>query len=113
MKQSHKLMPEAAFAADAVTEFPGAEGYKERAKKLVSGVVGDIRDNGKIKDMADGDRANNLTKAIGNLQEAMDAAIMAGLDVEPNFRVVSNRFCSVGIQSDSFICDVRVYRQLI
>ena len=42
----------------------------------------------------------------------MDAALMAGLIVEPSFKLVENRQTPSGMRIDSFVCNVRTYRRL-
>ena len=42
----------------------------------------------------------------------MDAAIQAGLIVEPSFKTVSGRFNEFGVSVDSDLCSVQIYRKL-
>ena len=56
--------------------------------------------------------AEKTVQAVGELQEAMAAALMAGLIVEPNFMQVENRLTRYGTRISSFVCNVRVYRKL-
>ena len=56
--------------------------------------------------------ATAVTRAIAQLQEAMDSAIQAGLIVEPSFKTVSGRFNEFGVSVDSHICSVQIYRKL-
>ncbi len=56
--------------------------------------------------------AEKTVQAVGELQEAMDAALMAGLIVEPKFMQVENRLTRYGTRISSFVCNVRVYRKL-
>ena len=56
--------------------------------------------------------AEKIVQAVGELQEVMDAALMAGLVVEPNFMQVENRLTRYGTRISSFVCNVRVYRKL-
>ena len=56
--------------------------------------------------------ATQVTAAIAALQDAMDAAIKAGLIVEPEFKTVSGRFNEFGVSIDSHICAVQIYRKL-
>ncbi len=53
-----------------------------------------------------------VTRAIAQLQDAMDAAIQAGLIVEPSFKTVSGRFNEFGVSVDSHLCNVQIYRKL-
>ncbi len=61
---------------------------------------------------ADEDLAARVVRAVAELQEAMDAAILAGLIVEPGFQQLGGRFASYGVTRDSFVCDAHVYRKL-
>ncbi len=70
-------------------------------KDLLSG--GDPRDR---------ELAADLVSAINELQEAMDAAALAGLVVEPSFGRFANRFNEVGSDVDSFVARVQIYRKL-
>ena len=56
--------------------------------------------------------ATQITAAIAGLQDAMDAAIKAGLIVEPEFKSVSSRFNEFCVSVDSHICSVQIYRKL-
>ena len=42
----------------------------------------------------------------------MDAALLAGLVVEPNFKLVENRLTRFGTRIDSNVCNVRIYQKL-
>ncbi len=61
---------------------------------------------------SDRDVAEKTVQAVGELQEAMDAALLAGLIVEPSFTQVENRLTRYGTRISSFVCNVRVYRKL-
>ncbi len=63
-------------------------------------------------DPRDRELASNLMGAINELQEAMDAAALAGLVVEPTFARFANRFNEVGSDVDSFVARVQIYRKL-
>ncbi len=56
--------------------------------------------------------ALRVTGAIGELQDAIDAAILAGLMVEPSFKQVSGRFNEFGVSMESYVCSVQMYRKL-
>ncbi len=56
--------------------------------------------------------ALRVTGAIGELQDAIDAAILAGLMVEPSFKPISGRFNEFGVSMDSYVCSVQIYRKL-
>ncbi len=60
----------------------------------------------------DRDVAEKTVQAVGELQEAMDAALLAGLIVEPSFSQVENRLTRYGTRISSFVCKVKVYRKL-
>ena len=60
----------------------------------------------------DMDIAEKTVEAVSDLQDAMDAALLAGLIVEPNFAQVENRLTRYGTRISSFVCSVRVYRKL-
>ena len=64
------------------------------------------------KPSRDRDLAVGVSRAIAQLQEAMDMAGRAGLIVEPTFRTVGGRFNEFGISIDSHICSVEIYRKL-
>ncbi len=61
---------------------------------------------------ADEDLAARVVRAVGELQDSMDAAILAGLIVEPSFQKLGGRFESYGVTRDSFVCEAHVYRKL-
>ena len=56
--------------------------------------------------------SNRVTGAISQLQEAMDAAVRAGLMIEPSFKSVSGRFNEFGVSVESYICTVQILRKL-
>ncbi len=56
--------------------------------------------------------AAGIVKATAELQKAMDAAVLAGLIVEPSFEKLGTRLASYGVTSDSYVCNVHTYRQL-
>ncbi len=61
-----------------------------------------------------GDReiAERTNRAINELQDALDAAILAGLNVEPSFTLIENRLAQFALRIDSYVCKVNLYRQL-
>ena len=61
-----------------------------------------------------GDReiANRTTRAINEFQDALDAAILAGLNVEPSFTFIENRLTKLASRNGSCVCNVNFYRQL-
>ena len=56
--------------------------------------------------------AKRVSQAAAELQDAMDAVLIAGLIVEPKFTQVENRLTRFGTRIDSHVCTVRVYRRL-
>jgi hypothetical protein len=65
-------------------------------------------------DMVSDDRglADRIMRASIELQEAMDAAILAGLIVEPGFTQIDGRVTKTGVKVDSYVCKVKVFRKL-
>ncbi len=63
-------------------------------------------------DNVDHELGDRISQAIAELQEVMDAAILAGLIVEPIFTQVENRLTRFGTRIDSSVCSVRIYRKL-
>ena len=61
---------------------------------------------------SDLDLAERVSRAVVELQEAMDSCLLAGLIVEPNFVDVDNRLTRFGTRIDSSVCNVRVFRKL-
>ncbi len=61
-----------------------------------------------------GDReiADRTQRAVAELQDALDAAILAGLIVEPSFTRIENRLTQCGARVDSFVARVHVLRRL-
>ncbi len=61
-----------------------------------------------------GDReiANRTSRAINELQDALDAAILAGLNVEPSFTLIEGRLAKFASHIDSYVCKVDLHRQL-
>ncbi len=56
--------------------------------------------------------AGAVLKALHQLQEAFDTAILAGLIVEPSFKRLPNRFTDRGSDAESFVATVDVFRKL-
>ncbi len=61
---------------------------------------------------ADREIALRVARAIGDIQDAIDSAILAGLMVEPCFKPISGRFNEFGVSMDSYVCSVQIYRKL-
>ena len=61
-----------------------------------------------------GDRetADRTVRAFDELQDALDAAALAGLIVEPSFARIENRLTQCGARVNSFVCNVHVLRRL-
>lgn len=55
---------------------------------------------------------DRIVRAINELQATMDAAILAGLTVEPSFVRIENRLAQCELRIDSFVCKVHLYRRL-
>ncbi len=49
---------------------------------------------------------------MGELQDAMDEAYVAGLSVEPSFTHIEHRIAKCGVRVDSHVCNVNVFRKL-
>ena len=56
--------------------------------------------------------AERMRRAVAELQDAVDEAVLAGLVVEPSFGRVEHRFAGVGMSIESVVCKVDVYRGL-
>ena len=56
--------------------------------------------------------AERMRRAVAELQNAMDEAVLAGLIVEPCFSRIERRFAGDGVSIESFVCKVDVYRGL-
>ena len=63
-------------------------------------------------DPKDRDMASRVVNALNNLQDAMDAAALAGLIIEPCFKQFSNRFKELGTDMESYVGQVEIYRKL-
>ncbi|MSP82404.1 MAG: hypothetical protein EXQ94_05605 [Alphaproteobacteria bacterium] len=61
---------------------------------------------------SDKELADSIIAAMRALQDAMDNAVLAGLLVEPTITLVPNRFNEMGVSTESFILNVRIYRKL-
>ena len=61
-----------------------------------------------------GDReiADRTMRAISEFQDALDAAILAGLNVESSFTLIEGRLAKFASHIDSYVCKVNLYRQL-
>lgn len=61
---------------------------------------------------ADREIADRTTRAINEFQDALDAAILAGLNVEPSFTLIEGRLTQFASRIDAYVCKVNLYRQL-
>ena len=61
---------------------------------------------------SDREIADRTTRAINELQDALDAAILAGLNVEPSFTLIEGRLTQFASRIDAYVCKVNLYRQL-
>ncbi len=62
---------------------------------------------------SDSELGKRLKRALRELQDTMDAAIRAGLIVEPTFKKSCKRFSESGGQADAFVCSVKMYRKIV
>ena len=62
-----------------------------------------------------GDReiADRTTCAINELQVALDAAILEGLNVEPSFALIEGRLTQFASRIDAYVCRVNLYGELV
>jgi hypothetical protein len=60
----------------------------------------------------DRDIASRVVAALNKLQDAMDAAALAGLIIEPAFKQFSNRFKELGTGMETYVGQVEIYRRL-
>jgi len=56
--------------------------------------------------------AERTRRAVVELQDAMDQAVLAGLVVKPSFRRIEQRFAGKGMRVDSFVCKIDTFRGL-
>ncbi len=56
--------------------------------------------------------ADRTSRAINEFQDALDAAVLAGLNVEPSFVLIESRLTQFASRIDAYLCKVNVYRQL-
>ena len=63
-------------------------------------------------DPTDREAVDRISRAASELQDAMDDALLAGLVVEPNFRLIESRLTRSGMRINSFVCRVSVLRKL-
>ena len=61
---------------------------------------------------SDRELADRTQRALTELQDALDAAVLAGLIVEPSFTRIENRLTQCGARVDSFVGRVHVLRRL-
>ncbi len=61
---------------------------------------------------SDRDLTDRTQRALAELQDALDAAVLAGLIVEPSFTRIENRLTQCGVRVDTFVGRVHVLRRL-
>jgi hypothetical protein len=61
---------------------------------------------------SDRELADRTQRALAELQDALDAAVLAGLIVEPSFTRIENRLTQCGARADTFVGRVHVLRRL-
>jgi len=71
-----------------------------------------LDDRDRPADPGDREIADRATRAISELQDALDAAILAGLNVDPSFALIENRLSRFASRIDSYLCKINIYRQL-
>ena len=61
-----------------------------------------------------GDReiTDRMQRALAEFQDALDAAVLAGLNVEPSFALIEGRLTQFASRIDSYVCTVNLYRRL-
>ncbi len=57
--------------------------------------------------------ADRTSRAINELQDALDAAVLAGLNVDPSFALIENRLIRFASRIDAYVCKVNLSRQLV
>ncbi len=62
--------------------------------------------------LTDNEIARMLKHGVATLQEAMDAALLADLVIEPSVTLMENRLTPWGMRVDSYICNVSSFRRL-
>ncbi len=72
----------------------------------------DIKPTTRDTGLSDAQIAEKVQLAVARIQETMDAALTAGLIVEPSFNQVENRQTPWGTRIDSFVCNIRTFRRL-
>jgi hypothetical protein len=63
-------------------------------------------------DPKDREMSSRVLGALHALQDAMDAAALAGLIIEPAFKQYANRFKELGSDMESYVAQVEIYRKL-
>ncbi len=57
--------------------------------------------------------ADRMQRALAEFQDALDAAVLAGLNVDPSFALIENRLTRFASRIDAYVCKVNLYRQLV
>ena len=65
-----------------------------------------------VGDLGDRELADRTSHAINELQDALDEASLAGLNVEPSFTLIEGRLTQFASRIDAYVCKVNLYRQL-
>lgn len=86
-----------------------AAGAPSGQLKVITNEVPLLKPGGDPKDR---ELATRVLKAQHQLQEAMDAAVLAGLIIEPCFTSYPNRFKELGNDKDSYVAKIEIYRRL-
>ncbi len=103
-------MTTALMTFSEVVEKAAKEGKKTFSKRDAAMRPQEIGDNYVTR--SDRELSKTVTLAIARLQDAMDEASRAGLIIEPAFKLISGRFSEFGISTDSYICNVQIFRKL-
>ncbi len=59
-----------------------------------------------------GERNDDAMAALQNLQDALNAAIKAGVVVEPDIKIVGNRYSNLGTSADSYQITINAWLKL-
>ncbi len=57
--------------------------------------------------------ADRMQRALAEFQDALDAAVLAGLNVDPSFALIENRLTRFASRIDAYVCRVNLYRELV
>ncbi len=62
---------------------------------------------------SDREIADRMQRALAEFQDALDAAVLAGLNVEPRFALIVNRLTQFASRIDAYVCRVNLYSELV